>query len=35
MPDSATIKQMIADVVKFFKEVLAELKIIFGIEIAE
>ena len=32
--DMATIKEMIAEVVAFFKEVLAEIEKIFGVEIA-
>ena len=31
--DMATIKQMIAEVVEFFKQVLAEIKYIFGDDI--
>ena len=32
--DMATIKQMIAEVVEFFKQVVAEIEKIFGVEIA-
>lgn len=31
--DMATIKQMVAEVVEFFKQVLAEIEKIFGVKI--